>query len=274
MLKTLTLALVIPVYNEERYLEACLRSIVGQTVKPDEVIIVDNNSTDNSMSIVSQFPFARVIRQKKQGIVYARNAGFDAAGSDIIGRIDADTRLPADWVERVKAFYADGNHNDFALTGGGYFYNGRLPRVNGWITSQLVYRVNRFVLNHFITWGSNMALPRTAWQKIKKDICQRTDIHEDLDISIHLHQREYKITYDAALLVGVAFKRAWNDSLGRREHLRRWPNTLRVHSNRLWWMGHLGNIIILPIVGLFMLFELLARAIGRKALTHSNSKAK
>ena len=86
-----SLSIVIPVYNEASRLAACLQSIADQSEAPEDVIVIDNNSTDNSLSIAQQFPFVRVIHEKRQGIVYARNAGFDAVQADIIARIDADS---------------------------------------------------------------------------------------------------------------------------------------------------------------------------------------
>ena len=125
-MKALSLSIVIPVYNEEHHIRACLDAIAAQTVRPDEVIVVDNNSTDRSMEIVQEYPFVRIVREPRQGIVYTRNAGFDAAKCAIIGRIDGDTVLPVNWVARVKWFYANSSNANACLTGGGYFYNIRM----------------------------------------------------------------------------------------------------------------------------------------------------
>src|SRR6266446_10756886 len=100
--KSLTLTIVIPVFNEQDHLAACLRAIGVQTIRPDEVIVVDNNSTDDSAEIAQQFPFVRLVREKQQGVLFAKNKGFKSAKSDIIGRIDADTILPQRWVQHVK----------------------------------------------------------------------------------------------------------------------------------------------------------------------------
>src|SRR5438132_12112385 len=110
MKKALSLSLVIPVYNDERYLKACLDAIAMQTVSPDEVIVVDNNCDDGSMQLASEYPFVKIVKEKIQGKVYARNAGFNAAKGDIIGRIDTDTVLPQYWVKYVKDFYTHEPH--------------------------------------------------------------------------------------------------------------------------------------------------------------------
>ncbi len=105
----LSLSLVIPAYNEERHLAACLDAVSRQAVMPSEVIVVDNNSTDRTAEIARSYPFVRVVQEPRQGIVFARNAGFDAARGDIIGRIDADTIIPSDWTKHVLAFFCRAN---------------------------------------------------------------------------------------------------------------------------------------------------------------------
>lgn len=263
---TKSLSIVIPVYNEEKFLGACLQSIANQTVIPDEVIVVDNNSTDNSMQIAKSFPFAKIISEKQQGIFHARGAGYDAASSDIIGRIDADTVLPRGWVSKVHRFYDSGHHDDYALTGGGFFYNLRSPRINGWFLSQLAYRLNRTVVGHYILWGSNMAFPRSLWSEVRDKVCQRDDIHEDLDLSFHLHDLGIKIAYLGNLRVGVFMKRVFVDRKYMRMHMRRWPQTLRVHGYKLWWFGIVGNWLLWILFPVVFVAEYTARFVGRKPL--------
>jgi glycosyltransferase involved in cell wall biosynthesis len=263
--KLLTLSIVIPVFNEEHHIVPCLEAIAAQTVKPDEVIVVDNNSTDQTVELAKQFPFVRVIHEPHQGIVYTRDRGFDSVKSDIIGRIDADTILPHGWVNHIHHFYENPKHARIALTGGGYFYNIRLPKLNGWLQSQLAFRTNRFVMGHYILWGSNMAVPRELWRAVKDSVCHRDDIHEDLDLAIHLHRLGFDINYDAKLRVGVKLKRVWENRWQQRRHMARWPKTLRVHGLKRWWLGSVGNVF-LSVVGEPYIFisEGIARLFGRK----------
>src|SRR6266404_9608138 len=103
--KTLTLTIVIPAYNEQGYIKACLDSIKNQSEAPNEVIVVDNNSTDKTVEIARKYSFVKVIHEKRQHQVFAQAAGFNLAKGDIIGRIDADSVLPADWVRKIKAAF-------------------------------------------------------------------------------------------------------------------------------------------------------------------------
>ncbi|HAA78994.1 MAG TPA: glycosyl transferase, partial [Microbacteriaceae bacterium] len=109
-----SLAIVIPAYNEEDTIRACVLAALGQTIPADEIIVVDNKSTDATSSILaklqSDFPDAplRVLRQDKaQGISPTRNMGFDAVTADIIGRIDSDSVLEPNWVEETKKVFLD-----------------------------------------------------------------------------------------------------------------------------------------------------------------------
>ncbi len=267
MNKPLALSLIIPAYNEERHLKACLDSIALQTTMPFEVVVVDNNSTDHTAEVAGAYSFVSVLREKKQGIVHARDAGFNAAKGDIIGRIDADSILPPDWVEQVLLFYKDPLHAKTAFTGGGYFYNIRAPRLNGWIQGQLAFRANRFVCGHYVLWGSNMAFTSKAWEAVRGSICKRTDVHEDLDLAIHLHEHAYKIDYQESLRVGVYLKRVWSGRDRLHEHMQLWPKTLHVHNYRRWWVGVVGNIFLWYVIQpIFFVVEFVARIFGRKSI--------
>lgn len=260
-----SLSLIIPAYNDARQLESCLASIAMQTVMPEEVLVIDNNSTDDTAAVCGRYRFVSRLKEPRQGIVFARNTGFDAAESDIIGRIDADTRLPFDWVERVKKFYDNPVREHYALTGGGYFYNIHFHRLNGWVQSQFAYRVNRFVIGYYVLWGSNMAFTRKQWREVRRSVCDRQDIHEDLDLAIHLHRKGYEIAYDGSLRVGVMLKRVLTNRSKLKAHMRRWPQSLRTHGYKGWWLGVVGNLFLWWIVQpIAFVLERLVRIIKRE----------
>jgi len=257
---TLRLSIVIPVYNEQSHITACLAAIAAQTIMPFEVLVIDNNCTDNTIEIAKKFPFVKVIKEPVQGISHARNKGFNSAKGDIIGRIDADTLIPTTWISDVLKFYKNGDNDSSALTGGGYFYNIRTPKFNGWLQGQFAFRTNRFIVGYYILWGSNMVMPSAMWQAVKATTCQRNDIHEDMDLAIHCHKNGYRITYHESLRVGVKLKRVWEDRFEQRKHMARWPRTLRLHGYKLWWLGSVGNVVLV-IMGEPYIF--LSEAISR-----------
>lgn len=245
MKKALTISIIIPVYNEESHLKACLQSIANQSESPDEVIVVDNNSTDRSVEIAHSFPFVRVITEKQQGITPARNAGFNTSKCDLLGRIDADTRLSRDWVRQVRHFYSDTSKHATALTGGCAFYNIPMPKTDAWITSQFVFRMNRFLMGHYVLWGSNMVVPAKVWHIVAKQTCPETPgIHEDLDLAIHLHRQGYDISYQATLVVGARMRRVFEDRDKLWSNLMMWPKTLRAHHITMWPLSLIGAVFL------------------------------
>ena len=100
-------SVVIPVYNEAATLPACLEALAGQTVPPFEVLVVDNNSTDDSVLVAARYPFVTVLHEKRQGVLHARGRGFTAARGDIIGRIDADTEVAPDWIKQLQQVFTE-----------------------------------------------------------------------------------------------------------------------------------------------------------------------
>ncbi len=258
MSKTLTLTIVIPAYNEEHHIKACLDSIAAQTEAPDEVIVVDNNSTDKTAEIAASYPFVRVISESQQGIAYARNKGFDSAKSDLIGRIDADTVLMTGWVRYVHRFYGNSTHaSTYALTGGCTIRNSPFPRFAGWVQGQIAFRLNRLIIGHYITWGSNMVIPKKIWQDVKPDVCMRKDIHEDLDIAIHLHSRGYEIAYRNKFRVSFVMRRVFDNRRALWGNLLLWPRSLRVHGIKTWLIGLIGAMLLF----VFSIIPMLAKPI-------------
>ena len=243
--KLLTLSIVIPVYNEQDHIKACLEAIAQQYEQPLEVLVIDNNSTDNTVAIAQEFSFVRVISETKQGIVYARNTGFNAVRGDIIGRIDADSLLPPHWVRHMRKYVAD--YPTHLLTGGSYFYDLKLPNFFGWIQGQLAFRANRFIMGYYIAWGSNMAFSKKLWDEVKDEVHNLPDIHEDMDLEMHLHDHGYKITYQVGLKVGVDSRLFSSKRSTREQHmhyLKMWPRTLYVHKLKRVWLGWVGVYVV------------------------------
>jgi glycosyltransferase involved in cell wall biosynthesis len=99
----LRISVVVCAYNEERYLAACLHSILAQTRPPDEVVVVNNASTDATAAIAERIPGVRVIDEPRRGLVRAREAGRRFTSGDLLVYLDADSRIPLTWLARVEA---------------------------------------------------------------------------------------------------------------------------------------------------------------------------
>ena len=100
-------SVIIPVYNVEKYLNQCLDSIVGQTLRDIEIICVDDGSTDRSSEILKEYQKKddriKVIRQENAGAGAARNKGMDNAQGKYLSFLDADDFFESDMLEEAYA---------------------------------------------------------------------------------------------------------------------------------------------------------------------------
>jgi glycosyltransferase involved in cell wall biosynthesis len=116
--KGMTVAVIIPTYNHARYLADAISSVVAQTRHPDEIIVVDDGSTDDPATVAARFPGVRLIRQENQGRSAARNAGLRNCKSSHVVFLDADDRLLPNALE--VGLNCAAKHPDCAFVYGGH----------------------------------------------------------------------------------------------------------------------------------------------------------
>lgn len=242
------LSVVVPVLNDAEYLVILLAHLAQQSRCADEIIVVDNGSTDDSAQLARDAG-ARVVRETKPGILAAAVAGYDAAEGDIIVRCDADTRPDTHWLRRIDMHFARSPNLD-AVTGPGRFYD--LPWGPQWAASGF-YAVGYFVVlggavARIPLWGSNMAFRRELWSGVRDRLdIEDADVHDDLEFTCKLEP--HAVTrFDWKLQVGAAgriFSRPdgfWNSVRMARRTLvlndaaagvvSRWKSKLRLSENK------------------------------------------
>jgi len=227
-----TISIIIPVFNEASELEACLQAIANQTEAPDEVIVVDNNSTDDSVKIARRFPFVTVVTEKRQGRGFAYSAGFNAAHGDILGRINGDSKLMPDWVARVRQDFAErpelGGLTGPAITD-------TIPGTHRFMTTfwaRCYFRWNETIQRINTLWGANMAVSRTAWLKVRNDICLDDKlVHDDQDLAYLICGKGMPIRRDNKMLI-TAFGQHYHMWPKLREYMRRRQSTKRLHEQK------------------------------------------
>ena len=107
-----TVSIICPVFNEEKYIEACIVSILEQDYPKEamEVLFIDGNSTDNSTGIIkrytAQYSFLKLLNNPERIVPYALNKGFEAAKGEVIMRLDAHCTYPTNYIsELVRYLY-------------------------------------------------------------------------------------------------------------------------------------------------------------------------
>lgn len=188
---TISLDVVVPCYNEEFTIAACLNALLAQGNEINHIIIVENNSTDNTVSIVKQYqkkyPSIILLKEKRQGVQFARNAGFNKASADIIARIDVDTVVQLGWAQAICAYYA--SHPKLgAACGDSIHHDIPLQKASKLATDFVAQTINRKFADAQWLYGANMSIRRATWQLIKNEVCMNNGIAEDQDLHYHVKQ--------------------------------------------------------------------------------------
>ncbi len=84
------ISIIIPSYNRAHTLPRALDSVLNQTLKPKEIIVIDDGSTDDTQSVLNLYPGITVIEQSNSGVSSARNSGVEKSSGDWIGFLDSD----------------------------------------------------------------------------------------------------------------------------------------------------------------------------------------
>ena len=248
------ISIVIPVYNEGDHLTACLQAIAAQTVAPYEVIVVDNNSSDNSVEIAKQFNFVKIIKEKRQGVVYARGRGFDTARGEIIGRIDADTIIDSNWVAMLQRIFK--NSNVDALSGAVTYHDLPWRRTVGRVDLNFRQWIANGMGSEVFLYGSNMALRREAWQEVRNEVCLQGGMHEDFDLAIHLAASGAQVKFNRHLTAAVSIRRLNINFTDFLQYAWLNPKTYRLHGRR-------AQKRMYPVVGLVTAGYFLIRSLYR-----------
>lgn len=240
-----TVSVVVPTLNEASRIHRCLEALARQADPAEEIIVVDNGSDDETVAIARRFPRVRVVTEPRRGISYARLTGFDAARGDIIARIDADSVVRGDWVDRIRSLFdsdgvdaVGGGAAIAELSPGGTFWFGWWYRgFRAWHQRSIGVRP--------MLYGFNSAFRRTAWQNARHLVeTDDLEVSEDVDVTIALLRTGHRLHHAPGLMVKARLFRSID-----REKLTRYYRTdsltLTRHgygNPRRWVQGSTGTI--------------------------------
>ncbi len=157
------ISLIIPAYNEEKYIGACLEhAIKNSGYLWGEIIVIDNASTDGTAEIAGRFPGVRVVREEQKGLTKARQRGMQEATGSILAYIDADTRMPDGWAQTVQREFL--LHDNLATLSGPYVYYD-VPRIQQWTVRYLWWgflAMPFYMYTGYMLVGGNFAIRRSV----------------------------------------------------------------------------------------------------------------
>ena len=168
-IKPYFVSVIIPVHNDSSRLITCLKSLQLQTYDRDlyEVIVVDNNSTEDIQAVVQQYSFARYTQESKQGSYAARNKGISLAKGEILAFTDSDCIPAADWIEQgVQALHKDSDRMMVAGKIELFFKTPEQPTVVELYDSMTFLRQKTFVEKLHFGATANLFTYKTCFQTI------------------------------------------------------------------------------------------------------------
>ncbi|MBC2641549.1 MULTISPECIES: glycosyltransferase family 2 protein [unclassified Rhodococcus (in: high G+C Gram-positive bacteria)] len=239
------LTVVIPAYNEEATIGRALDALVAQADQIDEIIVVDNNCTDDTVAVAQAHEAAgkiRIITEELPGLIPARNAGIAAAKTPIVARIDADTIVQPGWAQAIREFFATADAGFGAALGPFEQYDMPLQGVQRFMVRVASdTKKDAGIQEARGVYGANMAVRKTAWETILPALHEGRGIWEDSDISLSLHGAGIKIAMLPGMKVQVSGRRMLSSRKSYFEYTASLPRTLRAHGltkqARVSWIG-------------------------------------
>lgn len=135
-------SVIVPIYNVEKILKRCIDSLINQTLKDIEIILVDDESPDNCPEICDEYAKQdgriKVIHKKNGGLGYARNSGLEQATGEYIGFVDSDDYVKCDMYE--KMYEAAKKYRAQVVYGGiNYVNNNKINKVDNYTEENKVF---------------------------------------------------------------------------------------------------------------------------------------
>jgi len=197
-----TISVIIPAYNYGRFLGQAIESVLAQTFPAQEIIVVDDGSTDETPDVLANYrDRIRVIRQENQGVSVASNRGAELASGDLLGFLDADdVWLPQKLELQIKHFLSEPNiglvHCGFEeINGTGTVLRRYLDGLEGCVADQMLLFSRPVILSG----GSGCMIPRAKFWCVG-GFDPRVSISQDWDLYYRIARR-WKIGFVRDVLV-------------------------------------------------------------------------
>lgn len=189
-------SIIIPVYNVEKYIKQCLKSVLNQTYKNLEIILVNDGTKDNSMKVIEEYLQDEriiIINKENGGLSSARNSGLDKVTGEYIYFLDSD-----DWLEENALEILINNSSDIDIVRGNFNYYDEIKNTKRLPKFRLEYNKNlegKFLLQdgvEVMVWNK---LYKTSF--IKKNNLKFVEgiIHEDEEFTFKTYMLNPKVKY-------------------------------------------------------------------------------
>lgn len=154
-------SVVVPAYNEEKFIGACIESLLNQDFPREdfEIVLVDNNCVDNTVAIAKKMG-VRVVKEKRQGLVFALIRGIKESWGDIIVILNADSEASPSWLSRIVGEY----QKDPSIVGVSHLIDYQPKNFLAALAQLISDLAVVFVLKSMV--GGHMSFRRDAYLKV------------------------------------------------------------------------------------------------------------
>lgn len=211
------ISIIVPIYNSQKYLEKCIESLINQTYRDIEIILVNDGSSDKSLDICRQYELkderVKVISQNNQGTPKARKAGVDAAKGEYIIFCDSDDYMENNAVETLY-LYGEKNRCDIVVGNYNRVYGKVKRRVKQFVEEQIIMH-DEYMEKYYTSFFGVQLFQWSLWGRLYKSALLKDKnvsfypndgykllVGEDLYLSIQI--------YPMANIIGIIDKRIYN----------------------------------------------------------------
>jgi glycosyltransferase involved in cell wall biosynthesis len=192
------LTVYIPCFNAEPYIETSIRCLLNQTRPPDEILVIDDGSTDRSLEFASRFPVRVIRHERNRGLAAARNTAFVNAKHELVGAIDADVFAEPNWLGCLLTHFED---ERVVGTGGRLIEQFRDTPADAWRFLHLCQDMGEKRID--IEWPSHRCLGGFGTILKKRSVAEvggynesyRTN-YEDVDMCERLVRAGHKLVFE------------------------------------------------------------------------------
>ena len=186
-MKDIKISLVIPAYNEEKYIGECLQAAIKNSGgRFYEIIVVDNNSKDKTAEVAKGYPNVKVVFGEEKGLTRARQYGYEAATGDVLAYIDADTRMPSGWFDQVVKEFS--KNPGLAVLSGPYFYFDVPWYIKLEVKLYYYLALPIYFLVGYMATGGNFAIRKSVLEKMKGFDTGISFYGEDTNLARRAHE--------------------------------------------------------------------------------------
>ena len=220
------ISVIIPVFNTEKYLAEAIESVLSQTIKPAEIIVVDDGSTDKSAEVARQFePLVRLVCQENKGVGAARNTGINNASGENLAFLDADDLWTENKLEIQLSYLQNNPGTDIVFGYVEQFISPELPdehqrilkpeheKMQGFVIGTMLIKKTTFLkaglfnekleLGEFIDWFSRAKDLGLSFH-VLEDIVLKRRIHTS---NMGIYKKQHLKDYTTLLRETLARKR-------------------------------------------------------------------